>query len=62
MQLRYQVDGQGGEPIVIVHGGPGLSMSYLPVRLMLLGHSRGASLVMEDPGAIELQFEIVAHS
>jgi len=46
LRLFYRVDGPGDNPVVVLHGGPGLSMSYL--RADLLGLSKYRTLIFYD--------------
>ena len=46
IQLHYQVHGQGSDPVVVLHGGPGLSLRYLWPDLEPL--ARGRRLIFYD--------------
>lgn len=66
-RLHYRVDGDG-RPLVILHGGPGLSSSYLaPDLLFLADHYRlvsydqrgsGRSTVVTDPARLTLEHHV----
>ncbi len=51
VQLYYQVDGEGGDPIVVLHGGPGLSMAYLEPDLAFLAGSRRRLIFYDQRGS-----------
>jgi proline iminopeptidase len=46
VQLRYRRVGDAGDPVVVLHGGPGLTMEYLAADLSPL--AAGRSLVFYD--------------
>lgn len=64
VQLYYKVLGQGADTIVVLHGGPGMSMGYLDSDLAPLAHGRtvifydqrggGRSQLIADPAQLTL--------
>ena len=64
LRLFYHVDGSGDDPVIVLHGGPGLSMSYLRPDLLRLSQNRtlifydqrgsGRSTVTSDPKLLSI--------
>lgn len=64
IRLFYRIEGSGGDPIVVLHGGPGFSMAYIRPDLLRLSQDRtvifydqrgsGRSTVTDDPDLLRL--------
>lgn len=65
VQLRYRRLGDSAEPVIVLHGGPGLTMEYLAADLSALAGERsvifydqrgaGRSTLVSDPAALDAQ-------